>query len=662
VGGTFGADELLGDFLVEAGELLCDVDLKLVELEREPGDGALLNAIFRGFHTIKGGAGFLEVAALVALCHRTETLFDRLRGGALALDAALMDLILAATGEVRRMFGEMESGVTPSSAPQALLDALEAAAAGTVATATPVTASAAKTPTAAMPASAPPATVPAATPNGGVTATATAHAGPDWAALLRAIAPQAAETVAAPASTGAAAAGVPSTPVARTTAPMATDAAATSAPVGAATPATDAIATSPVPSAPRAVPASPAAPAGAKPRGGAMPTAAKETTLRVDTERFDQILNLSGEIGLARNRLVCLRERLGESTDPAGTLAHAVDQLDGLVSDLQRVVMKARMQPVGRVFQKFVRLARDLARNLGKDVELVLEGEETEVDKTILDELNDPLVHLVRNAVDHGVESREDRAAAGKTGRSVVRLSAMQAGDHIVVAIADDGRGMRPEVIRAKAVEKGLLGADEAALLDDRQALALIFLPGFSTKAAVTDVSGRGVGMDVVKTQVERLKGRVEIDSQPGRGTRIAIRLPLTLAILPVLVAALDAQPFAIPLGAVREIVALDRGGVRSVAGRPHILLRGEVLPVASLRTLLGRAVEAPPPVGVVLALLDETIVLGVDSVLGQDEVMIKPVDGLRARGIAGATVSGDGELVLVLELHELLGEALGRR
>jgi two-component system chemotaxis sensor kinase CheA len=265
-----------------------------------------------------------------------------------------------------------------------------------------------------------------------------------------------------------------------------------------------------------------------------------------------------------------LRDRVqaADNGDTAAVaLAQAVDQLDTLVGDLQCVVMKARMQPVGRMFQKFVRLGRDLARSCGKDVELVLEGEETEVDKTILDELNDPLVHRVRNAVDHGIESPAERAAAGKPARSQVRLAARQGSDHIVIAITDDGRGMRPEVIRTKAVEKGAIGADEAALLDDRQSLALIFLPGFSTKTTVTDVSGRGVGMDVVKTQVERFKGRIELESKPGRGTRITIRLPLTLAILPVLVATLDAQPFAFPLAAVREIIAVPPERVQLVAG-----------------------------------------------------------------------------------------------
>jgi two-component system chemotaxis sensor kinase CheA len=335
----------------------------------------------------------------------------------------------------------------------------------------------------------------------------------------------------------------------------------------------------------------------------------------------------------------------------------ALGELDTLVGDLQTAVMKARMQPVGRVFQKYIRLARDLARGLGKDVELALEGEDTEIDKSILEELNDPLVHLVRNAIDHGVDSPAERIAAGKPARAVVRLSARQEGDQIVIEIADDGRGMRAETIRAKALEKGLIGIDEAGALDERQSLNLIFLPGFSTKTVVTDVSGRGVGMDVVATSIRRLKGRIGIVSRPGRGTRFVITLPLTLAILPVLNLRLGAQPLALPLSCVHEIIAIDPAKVQRVGGRPALLLRGEVLPLVDLAHLLGRARSQAPEVGVIAQSGDTRLVLAVDATLGQDEVMVKPLGDFKPRGVAGATLSGDGELVLVLELAELLAE-----
>jgi two-component system chemotaxis sensor kinase CheA len=384
----------------------------------------------------------------------------------------------------------------------------------------------------------------------------------------------------------------------------------------------------------------------------------KDATLRVDTQRFDEILNLSGEIGLTKNRLNCLRGDLvrgdhnGESLK---TLEQVLGTLDTLVSDLQSAVMKARMQPVGRVFQKYNRLARDVARTLGKDVDLVIEGADTEVDKTILEELNDPLVHLVRNSVDHGLETPEERLAAGKPARGTIKLSARQAGDHIIIEINDDGRGMRPEFIREKAVQKGLISAEDANTLDERQSLNLIFLPGFSTKTEISSVSGRGVGMDVVRTNIQRLKGRIDLSSRPGEGSRVTIFLPLTLAILPVLMMKQGGQTYSMPLNAVREIVNIEPDKVQSVAGKPNLVVRGEVLPVFELSDLLDMGKTGASLVGVVATCGERGYVLAVDSFVGQDEVMIKPLEGVKPKGVAGATLSGEGVLVLVLEMRELL-------
>jgi two-component system chemotaxis sensor kinase CheA len=575
--------ELLGEFLAEAGELLDDVDRGLVELERRPDDGELLNRVFRGFHTIKGGAGFLEATALVDLCHRTETLFDKLRSGKLALSADMMDTILGATGEVRRMFGEMEGGAMPVPAPASLLEALAQAAAGS-------------RPGAAAPAGAAAAPEPAPEPAPAPTAP---HGAPDWDALYRAL--------------------VPAAPVAA---------------------------------------AEQLAPARA-PAAAAPPKAAAETTIRVDTARYDQILNLAGEIGLTRNRLACVRTSLvqgGAQGEGYKTLDQVVNLMDMLVGDLQNAVMKARLQPVGRVFQKYNRLARDVARQLGKEVDLEIEGESTEVDKTILDALNDPLVHLVRNAVDHGVEQPAEREAAGKPRKATVRLAARQEGDRIVIEVADDGRGMRAEAIRAKAVEKGLLGAEEAAALDERASLALIFLPGFSTKEAISDLSGRGVGMDVVKTNIQKLKGRVDIASEPGRGSRITITLPLTLAIMPVLAMGVCGQRYALPLAAVQEVLNADPAGLDAVAGVPALRVRGEALPFVDLAGPLGRARTQPPSVAVIAQVGERLLALGADVCYGRDEVMLKPLAGFKPRGVAGATLAEDGSLVVVLELGELLG------
>jgi two-component system chemotaxis sensor kinase CheA len=327
---------------------------------------------------------------------------------------------------------------------------------------------------------------------------------------------------------------------------------------------------------------------------------------------------------------------------------------------MQNSLMMARMQPVGRVFQRYLRLTRDLGRQLRKDVELQIEGADTGIDKTMLDELYDPLVHLIRNAVDHGVDTAEERAAAGKPAKSIVHLSARQVGDQIVIEIADDGRGMRPEVMRQKAVEKGLLSEGDAAALDDGGALNLVFLPGFSTKSQASSVSGRGVGMDVVRTNVQRLKGHIELSSVPGQGTRVRIVLPLTLAVLPVLMFRLSSQAYALPLAQVREIIRLDVDRIQYVAGRPSIVVRGDVVPVLSLGELIGSE-RGTGAVGAVVENGASPLVLAVDCFLGQDEVVIKALGGYKPKGVAGATLSAEGALVLVLDLKELLDTQLPR-
>jgi two-component system chemotaxis sensor kinase CheA len=400
---------------------------------------------------------------------------------------------------------------------------------------------------------------------------------------------------------------------------------------------------------------------------GGQPTSARRTeergrenTIRVDTSRLDQVLNLSGEIGLTKNRLTSLRADILAGKNDSETL-HALDQavsqLDLLVSDLQNSVMKTRMQPIGRLFQKYPRIARDLARQLGKDVELVLAGEETEVDKTMIEDLADPLIHLIRNAVDHGVEMPLERQAAGKAPKSLVRLEARQEGDHIVLIIADDGKGMSAERIRAKAVEKGLVSEEEANTLDERQSLNLIFLPGFSTKATVSDVSGRGVGMDVVKTNIQKLNGAVEIRSEPGKGSVFIISLPLTLAILPVLLVQLGDQPFALPLSLVREILPIEQSRIQEVGGKETLVVRGEVLPVISLARLLGWPLERYPEYGVFMQTAERSFILAVDSFAGRDDAVIKSLEDFRPRGVAGVTTLSNGQIVLILDMKELLAD-----
>jgi len=614
-----GMEELLQDFLMEAGELLSQVDNKLVDLEKRPGDKHLLNEIFRGFHTIKGGAGFLNVDSLVTLCHRTENLFDKLRNGELALNPELMDIIMAATASVRAMFDELGQAVQPKPAPAKLITGLDNALAGN--------AVAVAAPQIAVPASAP--------------SVAPAVDDINWDVLHAVLTGMPIPSRAGPPPVGT-----------TSSMPDAEASAAQTAPV----PAEPAEAPRPT------LPAQdlPTAGRSAQPQSGPVQNLQKETTIRIDTVRLDQVLNLSGEIGLTKNRIANLKSQILHGNTEQETLKAldvAVSQLDLLVSDLQNAVMKTRMQPIGRLFQKYPRLARDLARQLGKDVELVLSGEETELDKTMIEDLNDPLVHLVRNAVDHGIEMPEERAAAGKPAKAIVTLSASQVGDHIFIEVADDGKGMRPDMIRAKAVEKGTIDLETANSLDDRQSLNLIFLPGFTTKDQISNVSGRGVGMDVVKTNITKLNGKIDVVSVSGQGSTFTISLPLTLAILPVLVVRLHNQSFAVPLSMVREIIPIRPNEVQRVSGRATMVVRDEVLPIRSLALLIGWEPQAVPAFGVLMHAADTTFILAVDGFVGRDDVVIKPLSDIKPKGVAGATLSGDGSIVLVLDMEELLHE-----
>ncbi len=617
-----GMEDLLQDFLVEASDLLSGVDNKLVDLEQNPTDSRLLNDIFRGFHTIKGGAGFLNAAELVTLCHLTENLFDRLRTGEQSITGELMDVIMAATGGVRDMFGMLERGAQPEPADPLLIAKLKAALAGES------VAAVAAVPAPVVAAVATVATAASATPAAGGN-------GPDWNNLFSAVT-GAASPEAAMAATGVApvAAPVHEHPVAGHTPEQVITAA-----VGrraADKPGTN-----------------------APPPGRRDTEKSRDNSIRVDTSRLDQVLNLSGEIGLTKNRLNALRSDIlnGRSdTDTLHALDQAVSQLDLLVSDLQNAVMKTRMQPIGRLFQKYPRIARDLARSLGKDVELVLVGEETEIDKTMIEDLSDPLIHLIRNAVDHGVESIEDRRAVGKPEKSQVRLEARQEGDHIVLVVSDDGRGMNAERLRAKALQKGIITDEEANTMDERQSMNLVFLPGFSTKDVASDVSGRGVGMDVVKTNIQKLNGSIEIKSVLGKGSTFIISLPLTLAILPVLLVTFGDQPFAVPLSMVREILPIQALGVQEVGGRATMVVRGEVMPIYPLSYLLGWDSDLVPEYGVLMQTSEHTFILAIDGFMGREDAVIKSLDDFRPKGVAGVTTLSNGQIVLILDMKELLG------
>ncbi|EMB6127714.1 chemotaxis protein CheA [Pseudomonas aeruginosa] len=644
---SFDADEeILQDFLVEAGEILEQLSEQLVELESRPDDMDLLNAIFRGFHTVKGGAGFLQLNALVECCHIAENVFDILRKGERRVSSELMDVVLQALDTVNAMFDQVREQSEPTPATPELLAALARLA-------EPEGAAPAE-PVQAPPAAVPPAE-PAAPPEAPAQSGSSDITDDEFEQLLDALQGDEAP-VSAVAEASAAPAGDEISDAefealldqlhGKGKFNGASEAVAAAA----------AVAKNIAAKSPAAKPAAPAKAAAARPAAPDRPAASEaETTVRVDTARLDEIMNMVGELVLVRNRLV----RLGlNSGDEA--MAKAVANLDVVTGDLQMSVMKTRMQPIKKVFGRFPRLVRDLARNMKKEINLELVGEETDLDKNLVEALADPLVHLVRNAVDHGIESPEEREAAGKPRVGQVVLSAEQEGDHILLMITDDGKGMDAEVLRNKAVEKGLLERDAADRLTDLECYNLIFAPGFSTKTEISDVSGRGVGMDVVKTKISQLNGTVNVFSQKGSGSKIVIKVPLTLAIMPTLMVMLGSQAFAFPLVNVNEIFHLDLSRTNVVDGQEVVIVRDKALPLFYLkRWLVPSAAHEEQGEGhvVILSVGTQRIGFVVDQLVGQEEVVIKPLGKMLqgTPGMAGATITGDGRIALILDVPSML-------
>ncbi|MDX1678227.1 chemotaxis protein CheA, partial [Arsukibacterium sp.] len=425
------------------------------------------------------------------------------------------------------------------------------------------------------------------------------------------------------------------------------------APSVAAKPATPAAAAKPASTAPAAAPA-PVAPAADKAAANAAPAA--ETTVRVDTKRLDQIMNMVGELVLVRNRLVSLSTSTQDEE-----MTKAISNLDVVTADIQGAVMKTRMQPIKKVFGRFPRVVRDLARSLQKDINLELEGEDTDLDKNLVEALADPLVHLVRNSVDHGIEMPDVRLKAGKPKVGLVKLAATQAGDHILLTIQDDGAGMDPEKLKGIAIKRGILDVDAAARMSDNDAFNLIFAPGFSTKEQISDISGRGVGMDVVKTKINQLNGTVQIHSKLGEGTLLEIKVPLTLAILPTLMVMVGKQTFALPLAGVNEIFHLDLAKTNIVDGQLTIVVRNKAIPLFYLEHWLvkgsDKKLRREQGHVVIVQIGTQQVGFVVDSLIGQEEVVIKPLDALLqgTPGMAGATITSDGGIALILDVPNLL-------
>ncbi|MCE2571496.1 chemotaxis protein CheA [Motilimonas eburnea] len=702
----FDVDEdILQDFLVEAAEILELLSEQLVDLEKQPDDSNLLNAIFRGFHTVKGGAGFLSLTELVDCCHGAENVFDTLRNGGRAVDAELMDVILQALDSINEMFSQVQAREPLTPAPPEIIDALHKLS----------------LPAGAEPAAPEPVVEPEPIPEpeplvepAASNEESSAEAGIDeitedeFERLLDELHGTKGPTATAPAESEVASGDITDDEFESlldelhgkgqhksvTPAPAADDGlidddeferlldelhgsgkSPTNETKPAASPAPSAQAAAPKAQAPSAStpaqapkPSSPAAPAATaapakapaeKPAANRAPAPAPaESTVRVDTRTLDEIMNMVGELVLVRNRLVSLGIN---STDEA--MAKAVANLDVVTADLQGGVMKTRMQPIKKVFGRFPRVVRDLARTLKKEINLTLEGEDTDLDKNLVEALADPLVHLVRNAVDHGIEMPDVREQNGKPRLGQIKLSASQEGDHILLVIEDDGAGMDAEKLKNIAISKGILDPDTAARMSNTEAYSLIFAPGFSTKVEISDISGRGVGMDVVKTSITQLNGAIHIDSNLGTGTRLEIKVPLTLAILPTLMVLVGKQTFALPLTNVNEIFHLDLRKTNVVDGQLTVIVREKAIPLFYLQDWLIRngapAKQKRDGLGhvVIVQLGMKQVGFVVDSLIGQEEVVIKALDDLLqgTPGMAGATITSDGGIALILDIPSLL-------
>jgi two-component system chemotaxis sensor kinase CheA len=709
-------DEILQDFLIEAGEILEQLNGQLVDLEQSPEDYDLLNTIFRGFHTIKGGGSFLALTNLVEVCHQAEDVFNLLRNRELVLDSAMMDAFLRVLDEVNKMFDEVRHGIDPTPADSALLQSLidmqisdlnsevndddsskveeeldhndeesdltaENAARDFVASDGEITDEEFENLLDSLQQDKESKSEPkkeskpkeAESKKKSKSNNSDEISDEEFEALLDSLhgpstgskesadkvssikkEKKEAPTIAKPKSKAddisddefesllddlhGKGKGPKVTKDQQIINSEKNELAKNSAVVKAlGVVAAESVDKSKLVAKPKVM------------QG--------ETTVRVDTARLDEIMNLVGELVLARNRLNTLK---GSFEDER--VHKAISNLDVVTGDLQTAVMKTRMQPIKKVFGRFPRVVRDMARNLNKEISLEMKGEETDLDKNLVEALADPLVHLVRNSVDHGIEAPDVREAAGKGREGTVILAAQQEGDHILLSISDDGAGMDPEILRSKVVEKGLMDAETASRLDNKGCFDLIFMPGLSTKKEITDVSGRGVGMDVVKTKITQLNGMIDIDSTLGKGTTLTIKVPLTLAILPTLMVQLGARKFALPLSNVSEIFKISSKKMSVVDGRQVVLNRGKAPSIFYLRNwLLNDAdvteFDLKESQVIMVQIANAQVGLVVDHVIGQEEVVIKPLGAMLhgLPGIAGSTITGDGNIAIILDVQGLI-------
>lgn len=642
--------EILQDFLVESFELIEQLDQDLVELESNPEDLELLNGIFRVAHTVKGASSFLNFDILTHLTHHMEDVLNKARHGELTITPDIMDVILESIDLMKGLLEKIrdtsnDSGIDVSDC----VSRLDKVSGGTGEVEGP-TSSSEEAPVAET------------VEEPQEEASSENEEEPDYdnmdadeieAEIERLLTQRQEEDRAKREAKIAAGESVPTPPPSpdeevQEEKPAKKEAAAKPVPVA--------------PAAKEAPKSNPRAEAKAAAPAKKAP-AVVEQTIRVDVKRLDHLMNLIGELVLAKNRLIKINDDVEERYEGEEFLEE-LNQVVSIVSlvttDLQIAVMKTRMLPIGKVFNKFPRMIRDLTRELDKKIELEISGEDTELDKSIVEEIGDPLVHIIRNSCDHGVEMPEDRIALGKKETGVIRLKAYNEGNHIVIQIDDDGKGLDAEVLKNKSLEKGLITEKEADNMSDKEAYGLIFKPGFSTAAVVTNVSGRGVGMDVVKTNIEKVNGIIDIDSEKGVGTSLKLKIPLTLAIIQALLVGVQEEHYAIPLASVLETVRISKDEIYTVENRSVMRLRDDVLSLVHIGDIfeVERILDSSEHAYVVvLGLGANKIGLIVDSLVGQEEIVIKSLgDYLKGiEGVAGATIRGDGGVTLIVDVAALM-------
>ena len=632
--------ELLEDFLVESFELIEQIDHDLVELESNPDDLELLNRIFRVAHTVKGSSSFLNFDTLTELTHHMEDVLNKARHGELKITADVMDVVLKSVDMMKGLLVSIRDNGNDSSSgidisqicPQ--LTAISEGQSPTSATPEPEPAPAPEPAAADIPPSAIPDDI---DPN-------TLSEDQVNAEIERLLKVRKAEDEARRAAKGSGGGTTPAAPAAPATAPAAAPAAPVAdKPAAAAKPAGDG--------------------ANAPAKAGSN---ASDQTIRVEVGRLDYLMNLVGELVLSKNRLLTIYNDVEERYDGEQFLEElnqVVSSLSLVTTDVQLAVMKTRMQPVAKVFNKFPRVVRDIGRDLNKQIDLIISGEETELDKSIVEEIGDPLTHIIRNSCDHGIEDPATRKAAGKPEKGTIELKAYNEGNHIVIEIIDDGKGIDADAIRIKAVERGIISENEADTMSNKEIYSIIFRPGFSMAAKVTNISGRGVGMDVVKTNVEKLHGVIDIDSEVGKGTTLKLKIPLTLAIIQSLLVGTQEEIYAIPLANVNETVRVSVDNIYTIEGKNVLRLRDEVLSLVRLSDLFGvkQVLESGDQTYVVVISVAETkLGIIVDNLIGQEEIVIKSLGSYLANidGIAGGTIRGDGRVTLIVDVGVIMDMA----